>query len=71
MEVRVKLDLYSLYNMFKGDVLTPRKLARALGISTKTAGKVLAKMEQEGLARRISRRAYKIEKVNKVTHIIN
>ncbi len=41
--------------------VTVTKLARMLGISTKTAGKLLAEMERKGLARRWSRRTYKLE----------
>ena len=40
--------------------ITVREASRLLGVSTKTAGKILAKLEEEGYLVRRSRRAYKV-----------
>ncbi|KSW12335.1 hypothetical protein CF15_06235 [Pyrodictium occultum] len=41
--------------------VTVDQLAYILGVSTRTAGRILAEMARRGLARRWSRRAYKLE----------
>jgi len=41
--------------------VTVDQLASILGVSTRTAGRLLAEMARLGLARRWSRRAYKLE----------
>ena len=41
--------------------ITVDQLASILGISTRTAGRILAEMSRRGLAKRWSKRTYKLE----------
>ncbi len=43
-----------------GRYLTPARASQLLGVSPRAAGRVLAWLERQGLARRVSRRAYEI-----------
>ncbi len=40
--------------------ITVQEVARMLGVSTKTAGRVLKRLEQLGIVERWSRRAYRV-----------
>ena len=63
--IRVSLDLnklaeYLAYTLSRDNrrYLTVDGLARSLGVSTRTAGRILSKLEAMGKVSRYSRRAY-------------
>lgn len=60
--IRVTIDLEQLAaELYKAKrYVTVSEIARRLGVSEKTAGKVLARLESLGYARRYSYRAYEL-----------
>ncbi len=64
--ISVKLDVYRLAYYLSGRMklryIRARDLAEMLGVSTRSAGKLLARMEDLGLVRRYSNSVYEIEK---------
>lgn len=60
--IRVRIDLLLLAGDLSrhGRFVTVNGLSRRLGVSEKTAGKVLARMEKLGYARRFSYRTYEL-----------
>ncbi len=64
--ISVKLDVYRLAYYLSGRMklryIRTRDLAEMLGVSTRSAGKLLARMEDLGLVRRYSNSVYEIEK---------
>ncbi len=70
--ISVKLDVYRLAYYLSGRMklryIRTRDLAEMLGVSTRSAGKLLARMEDLGLVRRYSNSVYEIEK--QVAHYI-
>ncbi len=64
--ISVKLDVYRLAyylsDRMKLRYIRTRDLAEMLGVSTRSAGKLLARMEDLGLVRRYSNNVYEIEK---------
>ncbi|WP_194840472.1 helix-turn-helix domain-containing protein [Hyperthermus butylicus] len=62
--LRVKLDIEKLAAtlVYSGyTYISVYQLARILGITTRTAGRILAEMERKGLVSRWSRRTYKLD----------
>jgi Mn-dependent DtxR family transcriptional regulator len=62
--VRATIDLYSLalaIALLGVKYVTARDLSAMLGVSTRSAGRIIARMERMGLVRRYSRRAYVLE----------
>ncbi len=59
---RITVDLYtlSLLVLRSEQFITAKKLAKVLGVSTKTAGKILAALEREGVVEKWSRKTYKV-----------
>ena len=61
LRATIRLDaLETLLRSSGARYVTPRRLARALGISTRTAGRILAALERAGSLERHSRRAYRL-----------
>ncbi len=64
--ISVKLDVYRLAYYLSGRMglryIRTRDLAEMLGVSTRSAGKLLARMKDLGLVRRYSNNVYEIEK---------
>ena len=64
--ISVKLDVYRLAYYLSGRMklryIRTKDLAEMLGVSTRSAGKLLARMEYLGLVRRYSNSVYEIEK---------
>ncbi len=65
MRVVVDLELLAREMLRNRRFVTIRDVARRLGVSEKTAGKLLARLEKLGYARRYSNRAYEL-----VVHVI-
>ncbi len=64
-KIKVSLNLKRISEMLlerKTKYITVRGLADALGISTKTAGKIMSKLADIGVVERYSRRAYRISR---------
>ncbi|MCE4606801.1 MAG: hypothetical protein F7B59_05670 [Desulfurococcales archaeon] len=63
-QVLVKLDLFRLAFYLSKKMgaryIRIRDLAEMLGVSTRSAGKLLARMEEYGLARRYSNTVYEV-----------
>lgn len=59
-KVKVEVDIERLAERYREHYMNPRRLAEDLGVSTRTAGKVLARMERAGLAVRVSKYTYKV-----------
>ncbi|MEB3755852.1 MAG: hypothetical protein GSR79_03205 [Desulfurococcales archaeon] len=63
-QVLVKLDLFRLAMYLskkrKAKYVRIRDLAEMLGVSTRSAGKLLARMEEYGLAKRYSNTVYEV-----------
>ena len=57
--VNIRLLSASLRSLGKRYV-TVREVSRLLGVSTRTAGKLMARLEGEGVVRRYSFRAYEV-----------
>ncbi len=59
--VNVNIEKLAAFLVLNGRIyVTVRELAQILGISTRTAGRILAEMERRGYAQRWSKRAYKL-----------
>ncbi|MEN2999168.1 MAG: hypothetical protein ABDH61_01115 [Acidilobaceae archaeon] len=61
--MRVKVSLEEIVDRLKvsgANYVTPRRVSNMLGISTRSAGKILARLEEEGALERYSNRAYRI-----------
>ena len=61
VKVKAIIDLEVLKEKYRDRYVTPKMLSNDLGVSTKTAGRILAKMERLGMAQKLSSRLYKIE----------
>jgi len=63
-QVLVKLDLFRLAMYLskkrKAKYVRIRDLAEMLGVSTRSAGKLLARMEEYGIAKRYSNTVYEV-----------
>ena len=46
--------------------ITARKLARLLGISVFTAGRLLSRLEKLGVVERVSRRVYRVKSIEEL-----
>ncbi len=60
---RAKIDVVRLAStlaMHGINYITVNQLAAMLGVSTRTAGRILAEMQRRGLAEKWSRRTYKL-----------
>ena len=62
--MNVTIDLKQLARKYNGVYMNINRLAMELGTSTRTAGKILARMEKLGLAIRVSKRVYLIVYMN-------
>ncbi len=65
LRIKVSLDLERISKVLMEmeiTYITVRKLADILGISTRTAGKIMSRLEALGIVERYSRRAYKVSK---------
>ncbi|MEM0340389.1 MAG: hypothetical protein QXN05_02550 [Acidilobaceae archaeon] len=61
--MRVKLDLDQIAKEIadsKFKYVRVKDVSKMLGVSTKTAGKILVRLEREGYVKRYSIRAYKV-----------
>ena len=61
--VRVSMNLALIAAILRGSgkrYITVREVSQMLGVSTRTAGKLLAKLESEGVVVRYSVRAYRV-----------
>jgi Mn-dependent DtxR family transcriptional regulator len=60
-KTRIDVTKLAYYLLLQGHIyVSVKTLSRILGISTRSAGRILAEMEKYGLARRWSRRTYKL-----------
>ncbi len=62
---RVTIDLMVIAALITKNSLyiTPKKLSQQLGVSPRTAGKILAALEREGYVEKWSRKTYKVKRV--------
>lgn len=61
--VRVSMSLALVAALLRGsgrNYITVREVSRLLGVSTRTAGRLLARLESEGVVSRYSLRAYRV-----------
>ena len=61
--IKVKVDVALVAAVIRGSgkkYVTARQISRMLGVSTRTAGRILARLESEGYLVRWSRRSYKV-----------
>ncbi|MCX8195873.1 MAG: HTH domain-containing protein [Acidilobaceae archaeon] len=61
--MRVKVSLEGIAEMIREsrvNYVTVQRLSSMLGVSTRSAGKILARLEEEGAVKRYSNRAYKV-----------
>jgi len=64
-QVHVSIDVYDLYLRFVESgvfLVTVSDVARLLAISTRSAGRILSKMCELGLATRLSKNTYRLLK---------
>ncbi len=62
-EVKVKVGIAVVAALIRGSgkkYITVKEVSRLLGVSTKTAGRILSTLEKEGYVEKYSRGAYKI-----------
>ncbi|MCE4612695.1 MAG: hypothetical protein F7C07_02540 [Desulfurococcales archaeon] len=62
-KIRIAIDLYSLALLIASTgvkYITAKDLSALLGVSTRTAGKIMAKMERMGLIKRYSNQTYMV-----------
>jgi Mn-dependent DtxR family transcriptional regulator len=62
-EIKVKVQVALVAAVIAGTgkrYVTVREVSRLLGVSTRTAGRILARLEEEGYLVRWSRRSYKV-----------
>ncbi len=62
-EVRARIQLALVAAVLRGSgkrYVSAREVSRMLGVSTRTAGRILASLEREGYISRWSRRSYKV-----------
>lgn len=63
LTVKVKLSLDHVIEALEArgkKYVTVRDLSSLLGVSTRTAGRLMARLEEEGYLRRYSNKAYKV-----------
>lgn len=61
MRVSVSMDFVAgIVRSLGKNYVTPKDLSEAMGVSTKTAGKILKALESRGYVARYSNRAYKV-----------
>lgn len=60
IKVTVNLPILAQELSKNGKYVTTSEVSRRLGVSMKTAGKILSRLEQLGLARRYSYRTYEL-----------
>jgi Mn-dependent DtxR family transcriptional regulator len=63
LSVKVKLSLDYVVEVLAGTgkrYVTVRDLSSLLGVSTRTAGKLMSRLESEGYVRRYSNKAYRL-----------
>ncbi|MCS7107386.1 MAG: hypothetical protein NZ902_04715 [Acidilobaceae archaeon] len=61
--MKVKVSLEEIADRLQAagvNYVTPKRVSSMLGISTRSAGKILARLEERGALRRYSNRAYRI-----------
>jgi len=61
MRMSLSIEEWARYTLRKKKFITVQEVARMLGISTKTAGKLLKRLEDAGIVERWSRRAYRVK----------
>ena len=62
-KIRTMIDLYSLALLIASTgvkYITAKDLSALLGVSTRSAGRIMAKMERMGLLKRYSNQAYMV-----------
>lgn len=67
LTVKVKLSLDHVFEALASTgkrYVRVKDLSEILGVSTKTAGRLMARLEREGYVRRYSNRAYRISKIH-------
>ncbi len=57
----LSVEEWARYMLRNKKFVTVHEVARMLGISTKTAGKLLKRLEDAGIVERWSRRAYRVK----------
>ncbi len=60
ISLSIRLDEWAKHALRGKNFVTIQEVARMLGISTKTAGRILRRLEEMGLVERWSRRAYRV-----------
>lgn len=63
MRIRVTLDIRLVGEVLRSTgkrYITVKQVSRMLGVSTRTAGKIMARLEEIGYARRFSERTYEL-----------
>ena len=60
ISLSIRLDEWARYALRGKSFVTIQEVARMLGVSTKTAGKILRRLEEMGIVERWSRRAYRV-----------
>ncbi|MEB3778620.1 MAG: winged helix-turn-helix transcriptional regulator [Desulfurococcales archaeon] len=63
VKVTVDLEILGVYlTSINKKYVTLKEISRLLGVSTKTAGKIMAKLERAGVVERYSARAFMLRK---------
>ncbi|MEM1968188.1 MAG: hypothetical protein QXT23_01975 [Acidilobaceae archaeon] len=65
MSVKIRLSLDYILSMINGtglNYVTAKRVSMLLGVSTKSAGRILARLEDEGFIERYSNRAYRVKR---------
>ncbi len=60
MSLQLELETWARHALRGKKFVTIYEVARMLGVSTRTAGKILRRLEDLGLVERWSRRAYRV-----------
>ena len=60
ISLSISVEEWARYALRGKNFVTVQEVARMLGVSTKTAGRILKRLEELGIVERWSRRAYRV-----------
>ena len=60
ISLSISIEEWARYALRGRSFITIQEVARMLGVSTKTAGRILKRLEELGMVERWSRRAYRV-----------
>ena len=60
ISLSISIEEWARYALRGRSFITVQEVARMLGVSTKTAGRILKRLEELGMVERWSRRAYRV-----------